>query len=244
MNEPLQEMLKYLRLNGLLAHWDDYLVMSRQQNLSHVRWLEKILEEEVHLKRERARQMRLKMAKIPEVLLVETYPFDQQPNLDKNKVLSLYDSFEFMTQAENILWVGRSGCGKTGLATGFLVQAINRGYTGRFVTFQELLSDLLASGADHSEAKILKKYVNYDILLVDELGYVEVDPVQVGLFFTLMQRRHRKKVTLITSNLGFIEWRSFLKNDQLTIALIDRLTETSHVINIKNGRSLRKKLDG
>ena len=77
---------------------------------------------------------------------------------------------------------------------------------------------------------------------IDEIGYVEVEPAQVGLFFTLMQQRHKKKPTLITSNLGFSEWRSFLKNDQLTAALIDRLTENSHVINMRGCVSLRTKL--
>ena len=71
-------------------------------------------------------------------------------------------------------------------------------------------------------------------MLIDEIGYVEVEPVQVGLFFTLMHQRHKKKPTLITSNLGFTEWGSFLKNDHLTAALIDRLTENSHVINMKS----------
>ena len=89
---------------------------------------------------------------------------------------------------------------------------------------------------------MLKHYQSYDCLLIDELGYIEVEPVQVGLFFTLMQQRHRRKPTLITSNLGFDDWRSFLKNDHLTAALIDRLTENSHVINMKGCVTLRPKL--
>ena len=79
--------------------------------------------------------------------------------------------------------------------------------------------------------------------MIDEVGYVEVEPAQVGQFFTLMHKRHKKKTTLITSNLGFSEWGSFLRNKQLTAALIDRLTENSHVINMKNGKSLRDPLD-
>ena len=75
------------------------------------------------------------------------------------------------------------------------------------------------------------------------MGYVEVEAAQVGLFFTLMQKRHKTKTTLITSNLGFSEWRTLLKNDHLTGALLSRLTETSHVINMKNCHSLRPKLD-
>ena len=96
---------------------------------------------------------------------------------------------------------------------------------------------------DHSEAAVIRRFLAYDCLLIDEVGYVEVEPVQVGLFFTLMHKRHRQKPTLITSNLGFAEWRTFLKNDHLTAALIDRLTENSHVINMNRCKSLRPKLE-
>ena len=96
---------------------------------------------------------------------------------------------------------------------------------------------------EESESKVIKKYAAYDCILIDELGYVEVEPVQVGLFFTLMHKRHKHKTTLITSNLGFAQWSSFLNNNQLTAALIDRLTENSHVLNMKKCISLRLKLD-
>jgi len=173
---------------------------------------------------------------------METFPFDRQPKLDKKKVLSLYDTFDYPVKNQNFIWMGPTGCGKTGLATCFLTHAIARGHTGRYILFPDLVAELFTSVADHSEQKVLKRYVSYDCLLIDELDYVEVEPVQVGLFFTLMQKRHRQKPTLITSNLGFSEWRSFLKNDRLTAALIDRLTENSHVINMKNCVSLRPKL--
>ena len=106
-----------------------------------------------------------------------------------------------------------------------------------------LVAELYASMADRSENKVIRKYVAYDCLVIDEVGYIEVEPTQVGLFFTLMQKRHKNKPTLLTSNLGFSEWSSFLKNKHLTAALIDRLTENSHVINMKNCKTLRGKLD-
>ena len=242
MVEELIPMLKYLRLGGLLAHWDEYLTLAQRQRFSPVRLLRHVVEEEYKLKRDNARRLRLKRATIPEELDLATYPFHRQPKLDRKKILSLYDGFDYMTKPQNIIWMGPTGCGKTGLATGFLIQAINRGYTGRFVSFPALIQELFASVADHSEAKALKHYQAYDCLLIDELGYVEVEPVQVGLFFTLLQQRHRRKPTLITSNLGFNDWRSFLKNDHLTAALVDRLTENSHVINMKGCVTLRPKL--
>jgi DNA replication protein DnaC len=243
MDEELVEILKYLRLTGLLANWDEYLTTAGKKRFSPVRLLKYVLEEEYKLKIENARKLRLKRARIPEMLVIETYPFKKQPNLNRKKILSMYDAFDYMTKSRNIIWVGPTGVGKSGLATGFLVQAINRGYTGRYILFHDLIEELFASVADHSEKKVLKRYLSYDCLLVDELGYVEAEPAQVGLFFTLLQKRHKLKPTLITSNLGFSEWRSFLKNDHLTAALIDRLTENSHVINMRKCRSIRPKLN-
>jgi len=242
MNEEITKMLRYLRLTGLLTHWDDYLKKAKTQRFSHVRLLKYILEEEYRLKRENARLFRLKKTKIPEMLAIETYPFNKQPNLNRKKIMTLYDDFDYMTKNRNIIWVGPTGVGKSGLATGFLVNAINRGYTGRYILFQDLVSKLHASIADHSEGKVLKKFFHYDCLLIDELGYVEVEPAQVGLFFTLLQKRHRRKPTLITSNLGFADWNTFLKNDHLTAALIDRLTTNCYVFNMKKCVSIRPKL--
>jgi DNA replication protein DnaC len=242
MDEELTKKLKYLRLSGLLENWDRYLERARKGNFSHTRLLRTVIEEEYKIKKENSRQLRLCRAKIPEKLVIETFPFAKQPNLDKKKVLNLYDSFDYITQKRNVIWIGPTGTGKTGLATSFLIQAINHGFNGRFITFPELVEILYQSIADHSEAKVLKTFASYDCLLIDELGYVEVEQAQVGLFFILMQRRHKKTTTLLTSNLGFVQWTSFLKNEQLTAALIDRLTESSHVIKMKECVSLRDKL--
>lgn len=241
-DEPFEEKLKYLRLKGLAEHWDDYLKLAVSKRFSHDRLLRHIIDEEYRIKRQSARRYRLAKARIPEELVIETFPFRRQPRLNKKKVMALYDTMAYLKKAENIVWLGGTGCGKTGLATSFLIHAINHGYSGRYVLFAELVAEFYRSVADHTEEQILKKYLSWDCLHVDEIGYVEVEPVQVGLFFTLMQKRHKKKPTLITSNLGFSEWGSFLKNDHLTAALIDRLTESSHVFNMKGCESLRPKL--
>jgi len=243
MDEEVQKILKYLRLWGLLARWDELLAQATRGRFSHERFLKHVLDAEYRTKSDNARILRRKRAHIPELLEIETFPFTQQPKLDRKRIMSLYDSFDYMTKQQNIVWLGPTGCGKTGLATSFLLQAIDRGYRGYFIGFAELLAELYTSLADHSEAKLLRKYGSYDCLVIDEVGYVEVEPAQVGMFFTLLQKRHKTRTTFITSNLGFSEWGSFLKNNHLTGALIDRLTATSHVINMKNCRSLRGKLD-
>ncbi|MDY6972800.1 MAG: ATP-binding protein [Thermodesulfobacteriota bacterium] len=243
MDEALAQKLKYIRLGGLLANWDRYLALAQKGGYSHVHLLEYIITEEYQIKRENARKMRINRARIPEKFVVETFPFNRQPKLNKKKIVGMYDAFDYMSKCRNIIFIGPTGVGKTGLATAFLIHAINNGHNGLFITFPDLVERLYQSVADHSESKVIKKFVSYDCLLIDELGYVEVEPVQVGLFFTLMHKRHKRKTTLITSNLGFGQWSSFLKNDHLAAALIDRLTENSHVINMKNCVSLRTRLD-
>jgi hypothetical protein len=137
-------------------------------------FLRSVIRTEYESKRENARLQRRQRANIPEPWEIETFPFARQPTLDRQRVMSYYHSFEYMTKQRNLVWLGPTGCGKTGLATSFLLQALDRGYRGYFVTFPE--------------------------------------------------------------------WGSFLHNPHLTSALIDRLTENCHTINIKDGVSLRDKL--
>ena len=243
MDEEFEKMLKYLGLRGLLANWDHYIDIAKKDSFSSVRLLKYVIEQEYKIKQENARKRRISLAKIPEPFVIETFPFNRQPKLNKKTILTFYDCFDYMSKQQNMIWIGPTGTGKTGLATSFLTQAINKGYRGRFILFPELVETLYQSLADHSEKKVLKTFAGYDCLLIDEIGLIEIDPVQVGLFFSLMHERHKKKTTLITSNLGFDQWGSFLKNTQLTAALVDRLTENSHVINMKNCKSLRTRLD-
>ena len=157
MDEDLRKILKYLRLGGLLANWDELLAKARRGRFSHERLLRHVLEAEYRVKMENARLLRRKRARIPEMLEIETFPFARQPKLDRKKIMSLYDRFDYMTKQRNIVWLGPTGCGKSGLATGFLLQALDRGYRGYFITFPELLTELYASLADHSEDKALRK---------------------------------------------------------------------------------------
>ena len=243
MDETMTMMLKRLRLPGLLERWDEYLKLAQRPRFSPVRLLTRIVEEEYRCKQDRARIFRITRAQIPEPYVMATYPFARQRKLDRKKVLSIYDSLDYMEKKRNVILCGPTGVGKTGLATAFLTQAIERGYRGRFVKFADLVAELYASIADHTQEKVLRLYAKYDCLLIDEVGYVEVEPAQAALFFALMQKRHKKRTTLITSNLGFSEWGSFLKNEHLTAALLDRLTETSYVINMRECEGIRDNLE-
>jgi DNA replication protein DnaC len=239
MDQELQNKLKYLGLKTLLGNWEQTIETAEKNHVSYSRLITEIIEKEYSMKKEFARINRIKKAGMPEQLCMETYPFELQPKFSKKRIMQAYDSKDYLHKNSNIAFIGPTGCGKSGLATSFLIQALNLGYSGKFVSFPDLISDLFSSIADHSQKMVLQKYANYSVLVVDEIGYVEMEPTQIGLFYTLMNKRHKKSSTIITSNLGFREWDVFLKNKQLTAAIIDRLTSNCTVFNMRECQSLR-----
>lgn len=123
MEHEFERTLKYLRLWNLLARWDELLAEARRGRFSHERLLTHVLRQECQAKNENGRLLRRKRAHIPELLEIETFPFSRQRKLNRKRIMSYYDKFDYMTKQQNIIWLGPTGCGKTGLATGFLLQA-------------------------------------------------------------------------------------------------------------------------
>lgn len=240
MNEELNSQLKFLRLPGLLENWDSITMEADKKSPSYARFLKDVIAKEYAAKKERARLLRIKMAKIPEVYVMETYPFDRQPKLNKKQVLQIYDSNDYLKKGQHIALIGPTGVGKTGLATSYLIHAIHQGYTARFILFPDLLDELYQALADHSSKKVMSRFLKYDLLYIDELGYCEIDTqAKAGQIFQLLRQRRRS--TIITSNLGFSEWETFLKDKNLTAALIDKFTANCHLINMLQCKSITPK---
>jgi len=241
MNDAIKNQLRILGLTKLLQDWDDVFANAKNKQPSYHRFLSQIIESEYSHKMEKARLARIKRARIPEILVMETFPFSKQPRLKKKLVLDLYDSLRFITQKQELIFIGPTGCGKTGLATSFLIHAINQGYRGYFIDFRTLIGQLFQSRGDHTETKTLKRFESYEILLIDELGYAPLEKDQAGLFFDLMKARNKKQTTLITTQLGFDEWGNFLRDSHITAALLDRITVQCTVFNMKECISIRPK---
>lgn len=241
MDSEIKNQLEYLKLKQLSADWDKTLAHANKSKISYHRFLEDIVNREyLHLKENR-RLARLKAAKIPDMLPMETFPFGEQPKLKKKMVMEVYDSLNYIHQAQVLCLIGPTGCGKSGLATAYLMNAINKGYRSRFIDFRDLVALLYRSQADYSQKKILNQFAAYDCLMIDELGYCSTEKDEAGLFFDLMKQRHKKKCTIITTQLGFDEWNTFLKNKHLAMALIDRITENCTIFDMQKCISIRNK---
>jgi DNA replication protein DnaC len=241
MDQSIEKQLKYLELDNLLTGWDRYLKGASDKKCSYQNLLTSIITDEYNHRYERRRLARIKAAKIPELLVMETFPFDRQPQLKKKMVMELYDSMRYLDEKQALLFIGPTGCGKTGLATSYLIHAINSGARGLFMDFNDLIASLFSALSDHSAKALLKKLAAIDCLLIDEVGYTCLDKVKAGLFFDLMKQRHKKRCTIITSQLGFEEWGSFINDTHLTAALLDRITENCAVFNMTKCISIRQK---
>jgi DNA replication protein DnaC len=145
---------------------------------------------------------------------------------------------DFVRRAENLVFIGPPGTGKSGLACSLLRQACFDGYRARFYDAQALLDELYASLADRSTPQLLKRLGNYDVLLIDEIGYLTLRPEQVNAFFKLMELRYARKATILTTNLDYPEWYDLFRRKPLVDALLDRLRHRCITVRI-NGPSLR-----
>jgi DNA replication protein DnaC len=240
-NSMPADALRKLRLYHLLDHWDDILADAATRTTSYSRLLHEIIEQEYRHKQERERLARIQRAKIPTQYSIETYPFDKQPNLDKRLIMEAYDSMEYVQKNKDLIFIGPTGCGKSGLATSFLLHALNQGLRAFFIDFSELINILNRSKADFSGEKTVQAFVKYDLLLIDELGYMSCEGDQASMFFDLLRRRHGKTSTIITTQLGFAEWGSFLHNQHIVAALLDRITANCIIFNMKDCISIRQK---
>ena len=237
MNDKLHDILERLRLNGMAEALDQQIEKAEKEGTPVSQFLYALLMEEQAYRQNKNLLYRLKGARIPSDFTLKTFPFDRQPGVSKAQIREL-SGLAFVERKQNIVFIGNPGTGKSGLATGLLRQALLSGYRGRFYNAQDLLDELYSSLADRSSTKLIKHLCNYDVLLIDELGYLTLKPEQVNAFFTLMGERYGKKTTIITSNLDYHEWYDLFQRKNLVDALLDRLNHYSITIRI-DGPSLR-----
>ncbi len=238
MTGEIEQLLKNLHLTRMAEIFDHELTKANKEELSYSECFGRLLRAQWHYRQETALAYRIKRARLPESWTLESFPFKRQPGVSQKQIRALAE-LEFIPKAENVVLVGPTGVGKTGLASGLLLKALQNGYRGLFVRAQDLFDEMYASLADRSSRKLIRQLARAHLLVVDEMGYLNLRPEQTNIFFKLMEERYSLHPTIITTNLDYSEWHHFLGNKALVDALLSRLRHRCHTIRI-DGPSLRE----
>jgi len=137
----------------------------------------------------------------------------------------------YIKEHRNIIFLGKSGTGKTHMATALGIEACKNDFRTRFITCYGLANELIEAREDRELQRLLKRYSRYDLLILDELGYVPFSKEGAELIFQVLAERHERGSLIITTNLGFADWTKIFGDPIMTAALLDRLTHRAHIIN-------------
>lgn len=232
ITDPSQALIdlycRELKLPGLRRAYSSIARDAANQNRPYVAFLAACLEGEMTSRREHRLAARLRQARFPTTKTLEEFDFLLLPGLPKAKVLSLAEG-SFIRNKENVICLGDTGTGKTHVATGLGVAAVQAGYRVRFISALILAQELLLAQQEYRLPRYLKSWRSVDLVILDELGYLGLGPGG-PLLFQFCAERYERGSLLITSNLDFSRWVEVFGDAALTAALLDRLTHRAHVL--------------
>ena len=235
----LEHHLKALRLPTILREYDKVAQQCAAEDIDYPRFLLRITELELLDRERRATERRVRQAKFPVLKSLDSFDFLAIPSLNKSMVLELARS-EFVVRRENALLLGNSGTGKTHIALALGLAACQKGYRVRFTTAAAMVHELIEAKDEKRLLRYQKQMAAYELLIVDELGFVPLSKTGAELLFEVFSQRYERGSTMVTSNLPFQEWTEILGSERLTGALLDRLTHHVHILEM-NGDSYRLK---
>ncbi|MGX7100221.1 IS21-like element helper ATPase IstB [Globicatella sanguinis] len=235
----VQEQLEYLKFKSA-QHYLEQLYQNHQMTVAELSGLYKILAKEVEAKEENNRLYNVKVAALPYLKTIDDYDFTFQPSIEEDQIRTIIES-SFYNEAKNVVLVGNPGTGKTHLAIAISYSVAIKRNSVYFIKFSKLIHSLRTAYQEGTLERKIKLFFKYKLLVIDEVGFNEISPLEAKLFFQLIDMRYTKRSTIFTSNLTFDKWHTIMGQDEmLTKAIIDRILHHSYLINI-TGPSYRIK---
>jgi len=236
----LPQHLDYLKLPFLQEHHLALAQESAQQNWDHLEYLRRLIEGEYTQRRQRVIERRVKAARFPVLKTLEQFRWDWPKKINRLQLQNLF-RLEFIAQHANVVLLGNVGVGKTHLATALGYAACQEGYSVLFADAISVINDLSAAHKRGLLKRQLRKYLAPELLLLDELGYLPIDPHGADLLFQVISRRYEHGSIVLTTNKPFKHWASIFHNDStIASAVLDRLLHHAETVIIE-GSSYRLK---
>lgn len=226
----LRENLKSLMLSTMARGLEGHLRQAKEHGPGYDEFLLDLTVAEIMARTENRLSRRVREAKFPLVKTMEGFDFDLTPDLDIRLVREL-SGCDYIKERRNIIFLGRSGTGKTHLATALGVEACKNNYRTRFVSCYTLVNELIEARQDKDLQRLIQRYSRYELLILDELGYIPFSREGSELLFQVLAERQEKGSVIITTNLGFADWTQVFGDPVMTAALLDRLTHKAHIVN-------------
>jgi len=228
----VQENLARLRLGHVAERLDALLSEAARKEPTYLDFLDELLGEEVGSKQRKRIAMGIQIAHFPAVKRLEDFDFKFQPSVDQRLVRELAGG-RYVANAENVLFFGPPGVGKTHLAIALGRAAVEAGHSVLFVSATALLGALARAEAEGKLGEQLLFYGKPKLLVVDELGYLPFEQRSAHLFFQLVARRYERGSMLITTNQNVTQWGAVFGDQVLAAAILDRLLHHSHTVLIQ-----------
>jgi len=232
--EHARELLDTMGLHTSAALLDAQLERSAHEEHTYVSFLDELLTLEQNERKRRSEELRIKMAKLPHRKTIEEFEFEFQPSIDKRQINEL-STLAFAARAENVIFLGPPGVGKTHLAVGLAIKALEAGMVVYYVSLAHLIADLKKADEQNRLQRRWRVYLRPDVLVIDEVGYLQLDRHEAELLFRLICERYEHGSIILTSNKYFSDWGELMDDSVIATAMLDRLLHHAHVINIRGG---------
>ena len=228
-NLLLESHLKSLRLATFRQQYRQVAEDAAHNNLSYDRYLLALAEQEVAQRFLNRQRQRIKAARFPVIKELADFDFSAIPQLNKQRVLDLARG-EYIHQAQPIILVGQPGLGKTHLASGLALAACRQCHRVRFYNVAALVNDLSLAQQQQRLPKFLATALKQNLIVLDELGFIPLTTTGAQLLFQFCSTLHERVSLIVTTNLKFADWIQVFGDEQLTAALLDRLTCRAHIL--------------
>lgn len=236
-NDLLESYLRQLRLPSFVRNYQAFASDAARSNLDYTRYLLALAEQEVNKREQNRIQKRVKLARFPVLKELADFDFSALPTLNKAQVLDLSRG-EYIRKREPIVFIGNPGLGKTHLAIALALSACRQGRKVRFWTAAGLVNELLLAQDEHRLHRFISAALKLDLIVLDELGFIPFSASGAHALFTFCSEVYERLALILTTNLKFADWVQVLGDERLTAALLDRITNHAHILELV-GESFR-----
>lgn len=225
----IKQHCKLLRMPMIASQFSAVAEQAVREKKSHIGYLEALLTAEIEERERNTIDRRIKEAHLPRVKTLEEFDYTQSPMVSAAKMHELAEG-GYIDRAEPILFIGECGTGKTHLLSGLCVAACRQKRRVRFTTAAALVNELVEAKHQLQLRRVMARWSRYDLIAIDEVGYVPLAEVGAEFLFQVVAERAEKAAVIVTTNLPFSEWTQVIPNARLCKALLDRITDRAHIL--------------